>query len=174
MANQAIELVDAGRIIDKSKGVLRKTSLNHFKRFLQFTNSEFQSLDQMPEHHIKDEMLGKFSTYLREHVESLKKYATHKNYVSSLHQAIIEKFPNKKVEFETYYSNLCSTILSQYTASVVSANSLTVNLIQHHDPIRSSDRDYVNKTLFLESDHLSRCWMNLDFCHAGRASEVLL
>ena len=57
MANQAIDLVDAGRIIDKIKGVLRKTSLNHFKRFLQFTNSEFQSLDQMPEHHInKDEM----------------------------------------------------------------------------------------------------------------------
>ena len=31
----------------------------------------------------------------------------------------------------------------------------------------------MNKTLFLENDHLSRCWMNVYFSHAGRAiSEV--
>ena len=110
---------------------------------------------------------------MKDHVDTVNQYATHKNYLSSIHQAIIEQFPTKQVEFETYYSNLCSTIFSQYTSKVVSANSLSVHLINHHDPIRSSDREFVNSILFQESDHHTRCWMNLDFCHAGRASEVI-
>ena len=173
MANEPVVLVDAGRIVFKSKGALRKTALNHFKKFLQFTNSEFQELNQIPENQIKDKILGEFSTYLKDHVDTVNQYATHKNYLSSIHQAIIEQFPTKQVEFETYYSNLCSTIFSQYTSKVVSANSLSVHLINHHDPIRSSDREFVNSILFQESDHHTRCWMNLDFCHAGRASEVI-
>ena len=87
---EPLDLIDAGRIHDRSKGTLRKTSLNHFKRYLQSTNSEFQTLDQFPENLIKDELLGKFSTYLKDHVESVKQYTTHKNYLSSLHQAIVE------------------------------------------------------------------------------------
>ena len=148
MANQHIELEDAGRRVEKSKRVLRTTTLNHFKKYLEFTNSDYQNLDQIPENHMKDELLGKFSTYLKEHVDSVKQYTTHKNYVSSFHQLIVEKFPSKKSEFETYYKNLLSTILSQYTASVVSENSASVNLINHHTPIRTSDREYVSKVLF--------------------------
>ena len=41
MADEPLDLIDAGRIHDRSKGILRKTSLNHFKRYLQSTNSEF-------------------------------------------------------------------------------------------------------------------------------------
>ena len=171
---EALDLIDAGRIHDRSKGTLRKTSLNHFKRYLQSTNSEFQTLDQFPENLIKDELLGKFSTYLKDHVESVKQYTTHKNYLSSLHQAIVELYPAKKVEFENYYRNLLNTVFSQYTSEVASAASVTVSLINHHVPIRTSDREYVNKVLFLESEHIIRCWMNLDFCHAERASEVTL
>jgi len=173
MANEPIVLVDAGRIVQKSKGTLRKTSLNHFKRFLEFTNSQFKELDSIPENQIKDKILGEFSTYLKEHVNGVNQYTTHKNYLSSVHQAIIEKYPLKKVEFEHYYSNLCSTILNQYTTRVVSANSDSVQLVNHHDPIRTSDREFINRVLFEEGDHLTRCWMNLDFTHAGRASEVI-
>ena len=91
---EPLDLIDAGRIHDRSKGTLRKTSLNHFKRYLlQSTNSEFQTLNQIPENLIKDELLGKFSTYLKDHVESVKQYTTHKNYLSSLHQAIVELPP---------------------------------------------------------------------------------
>ena len=172
MANQ--ELVDAGRIVDRSKCALRKTTLNHFKKYLLFINSEFQNLDQIPENLIKDEILGKFSTYLKDHVRTLSKYTTHKNYLSSLHQAIVERFPNKRLEFETYYSNLCSNVLTQYVNLVAVSNSVSETLIEHHPPIRSSDREFINKALFLENDHLSRCWMNLDFCHAGRATELIL
>ena len=64
-----------------------------------FINSEFQILDQIPENLIVDEILGKYSTYLKDHVPTVKKYNAHKNYISSLHQAIVERFPNKKVEF---------------------------------------------------------------------------
>ena len=84
----------------------------------------------------------------------------------------MEKFPSKKTEFETYYSNLCSTVLVQYTNSIVAAHLPNVSLINHHIPIRTSDREYTNKVLFRENDHSTRCWMSLDFCHAGRASEV--
>ena len=65
-------------------------------------------------------------------------------------------------------------MFSQYTSEVASAASAIVSLINHHVPIQTSDREYVNKVLFLESEHIIRCWMNLDFCHAGRASEVIL
>ena len=134
MANQ--ELVDAGRIVNKSKCALRKTTSNHFKKYLLFINSEFQNLDQIPENLIKDEILGKFSTYLKDHVRTLTKYATHKNYLSSLHQAIVvERFPNKRLEFETYYSNLCSNVLTQYINLVAVSNSASETLIEHHPPI---------------------------------------
>ena len=42
MANQHIELEDAGRRVEKSKRVLRTTTLNHFKKYLEFTNSDYQ------------------------------------------------------------------------------------------------------------------------------------
>ena len=91
-----------------------------------------------------------------------------------MHQAIVELYPAKKVEFENYYRNLLNTVFSQYNSEVASAASVTVSLINHHVPIRTSDKEYVNKVLFLESEHIIRCWMNLNFCHAGRASEVIL
>ena len=61
MANQ--ELVDAGRIVDKSKCALRKTTSNHFKKYLLFINSEFQNLDQIPENLIKDLFEGSCSYF---------------------------------------------------------------------------------------------------------------
>ena len=36
MANQTIELEDARRV-DRSKAALRTTTLNHFKKYLEFT-----------------------------------------------------------------------------------------------------------------------------------------
>ena len=40
-----------------------------------------------------------FLTSLKEHVPTLNKHSSYKNYISSLHQAIVERFANKKVEF---------------------------------------------------------------------------
>ena len=115
---EALNLIDAGRIHDRSKETLRKISLNHFKRYLESTNSEFQTLNQIPENIIKGELLGKFSTYLKDHVDSVKQYTTHKNYLSSLHQAIVELYPAKKIVIENYYRNLLNTVFSQYTSEV--------------------------------------------------------
>ena len=53
MANQHIKLEDAGRRVEKSKRVLSTTTLNHFKKYLEFTNSDYQNLDQIPENHMK-------------------------------------------------------------------------------------------------------------------------
>ena len=107
--------------------------------------------------------MGKFSTHLKEHVPTLTKHSTYKNYISSLHQAIVERFANKKVEFENYYyANLHDNILTQYVNQVAASDSASDTLVKHHSPIRFSDRDFINRTLFLENDHLSLCWLNLD------------
>ena len=128
MATQTIELEDTGRRVDRSKAALRTTTLNHFKKYLEFTHSEFQSLDEIPEYLIKVELLGKFSTFLKDHVESVKYYTTHKNYLSSLHQAIVEIYPVKKNEFDNYYRKICSAVCSQYSSRFASTASVSTSL----------------------------------------------
>ncbi len=132
MANQAIELEDAGRRVEKSKATLRTTTLNHFKKYLEFTHSEFQSLDEIPENLIKVELLGKFSTFLKDHVESVKHYTTHKNYLSSLQKAIVEIYPVKKIEFDNYYRKIYSAVCSQYSSSFASTASVSTSLINQN------------------------------------------
>ena len=57
-------LIDVGRHKNNAKTKLHTTALNHFNKFLKFTNSAFISLDDIPIEAIEDKLMGLQSLFI--------------------------------------------------------------------------------------------------------------
>ena len=88
---------------------LHKTAMNHFNKFLQHCQDyPFNHFIEMEEHHCTTEVIGKFSSFISQHIHSVKMWSTHKNYVSAVHVEFVSKFKN--IDFGRYVTVLFDNI----------------------------------------------------------------
>lgn len=145
------QLVDVGRLSGKKRTASHKTTMNHFQKFLEFTDSSFTCFEDMPEDKVCDEILGFFSDYLKNHVTSVKSYNTHDSYISNLYNEIVDKFPLKKQLFCSYYTKLRLTIKNKYL-EVQDDEGIPLPISNHSKQMKFTDLEYICRQLFVENN----------------------
>ena len=144
---------------------LHKTAMNHFNKFLVHCEDyPFNDFIEMEEFHCTTEIIGKFSSYISQHIHSIKMWSTHKNYVSAVHVEFMTKFKN--LDFTSYMTTLYDNIRKEYQEK-------DQPLVNHTLQMKVKERDYICRRLFVESKHEMRAIVADDWVACGRMSEVM-
>ena len=165
-----VALIDTGRSKKVSKSRLEKTAMNHFNKFLLYSNNPYPNFDSIPEQNMQDSILGFFDDYLRKVVKNVQKYNTHSNYVSAIYNAIILKYPAKKDLFEREYNRVRASFLDYYAS--IARSTPDGNMTDHSLELKRHEYEYCCKVLMREGKYSLRAAFALDLFCGGRISEV--
>ena len=168
--DDVVGLVDTGRSKKVSKSRLEKTAMNHFNKFLVYSNNEYNQFDLIPELGMEDSILGFFDDYLRKIVKNVQKYNTHSNYVSAIYNAIILKYPAKKELFEREYNRVRASFLDYYSS--LARSTPDGNMTDHSLELKRHEYEYGCRVLMSEGKYCLRAVFTLDLFCGGRISEV--
>jgi hypothetical protein len=172
------EIEDVGKRHGSSKIKMQKSAKKKFNEFLQATNFVYKNIDEIPEEiwERNHEILGKYSSYLTKHCESIKKWKTHDNYVSQIHSLLKEKYPviicGKT--WDNYYTSLRANIKKQFHHECSDSGiPMTENaaLAKLPDIIYIATKLLCEKTNFAEAETF-RSMVVLGTVGCGRVTEV--
>jgi hypothetical protein len=166
-------LVDIGAIHGDRRNSQHATVLRHFERFLRFSNSQFQRLEQIPEDQMEKEIVGTFSDYIDKHCDKVKAYSTHDQYISCIYQEILQRFPLKAQLWANYYSHLRDNVEKQYKEKA-RTNVDSSYLRKHSNKMKFSDLEVICRELFNTNKLELRSLFCLDWACVGRGSEVFV
>jgi len=152
----------------------RKTASNHFRKFCIAKNYEerIRSVDSFPEEILQPSVSGEFSTFLKDKVNSIRKWtSTHDQYVSCIFCMMTEKYPLKCLGWANYYKRLRRNIFKHYARK---ASNKQEDLIEHKTLPETDDMEYVCYKLFEGGADTAypRSIILCEYVFAGRDAEV--
>jgi hypothetical protein len=174
-------LTDVGEHRAESTKDTTKTAIGHFNRYLVYQKSPADSIDDLESDDITQEIIGKFSDYLKKVVGVAQK--SNWGYVSSLRTYIQRKHPNNTAIRDTlWYTTTRQNIKKMYLVTKADEEEKNVfsETSKKKDHMGTSmperHHSYIGHILFSKADRLSltdRCLFALNWPCIGKYHGIM-